>query len=156
MNTQNTPTRRQARTAWSATGAPSTPRSALAKAVVVSAACSAAANAVIAALARGPLGVSSAFRPLTPPVFLMFTVIGAAVGAFGWRMITRRSQRPARLLRRLVPAVLVLSFIPDLLVLATKAMPGTSTTAVLTLMAMHIAVAAIAVLSYQRFLPARD
>ncbi|HET6742039.1 MAG TPA: DUF6069 family protein [Kribbella sp.] len=95
------------------------------------------------------LGADPGFRPLTAPVFLPFTLIGIAVGYTGWTTVARRSTDPRSVLRRLVPAVLVLSMIPDLLLLATKFIPDTSTTAVLGLMLMHVVVTAVAVPAYQ-------
>jgi hypothetical protein len=131
-------------------------RSALVKAIGVAVVAAAVVNSVIAAIARGLLDVSARFQPLTAPVFLMWTVVGVVVGGLVWRLITRRSARPARLLRRLVPTVVVLSLIPDVLVLAADSMPGTSVTAVVALMVMHVATAAVAVPAFQRFLPAVD
>ncbi|MFG1911379.1 DUF6069 family protein [Kribbella sp. NPDC048928] len=95
------------------------------------------------------LGADPGFRPLTAPVFIPFTLIGIVVGYTGWTTVARRSADPRSVLRRLVPAVLVLSMIPDLLLLATKVIPDTSTTAVLGLMLMHVVVAAVAVPAYQ-------
>ena len=149
---------RPAVTAPSTSGPTATtqPRSALLKAIAVAVVGAAVVNAIIAAIARGPLDASSDFQPLTPPVFLMWTVIGVVVGALAWRLIARRSARPASLLRWLVPTVVVLSLIPDVLVLVADSMPGTSVTAVVALMAMHVATAAVAVLTFQRFLPVTD
>jgi hypothetical protein len=95
------------------------------------------------------LGADPGFRPLTAPVFVPFTLIGIAAGYFGWTTVARRSADPRSVLRRLVPAVLVLSMVPDLLLLATKFIPDTSTTAVLGLMLMHVVVTAVAVPAYQ-------
>jgi hypothetical protein len=52
-----------------------------------------------------------------------------------------------------VPTVLVLSLIPDVALLVTGAMPGTTVTAVVTLMVMHVVTAAIAVTAYRRTMP---
>lgn len=125
----------------------------LAKAIAVGAAGSVLVNASIAAVARGPLDASDALQPLDPPVFIMWTVLGVVIGAVGWRLIRNRAQQPTRLLRWLVPAVLVVSLLPDLWLYVSDSMPGTSGTAVLALVAMHLATAAIAVTAYRRFLP---
>ncbi len=58
------------------------------------------------------------------------------------------------LLARLVPTVLVLSFLPDLALLATDTMPGQSTAGVLALMVMHVLTAAIVVTGYRKAMPA--
>jgi uncharacterized protein DUF6069 len=110
-------------------------------------------NGAISLVARGPLGVSAEFVPLTPGPIVLWTVIGALVGAAGWRLIVNRSARSGAVLRALVPTVLVLSLIPDVALLVTGAMPGTTTTAVLALMVMHVVTAAIAVTAYRRTMP---
>ncbi len=131
------------------------PRLGLLKAIGVATAGSVLVNWLISAVARGPLGASDQLQGLTPPAFVSLTVIGVVVGALGWRLITRRSTRPATLLRRLVPVVLVLSFVPDVLLLA-GGVPGADLTGVLALMAMHVAIVAIAVPVFNRFMPAQD
>ena len=139
------------------TGASSTaaPRLGLLKAFGAAGAASVVVNWLISAVARGPLGASDDLQGLTPPAFVSLTVIGVLAGAVGWRLITRRSARPAALLRRLVPVVLILSFIPDVLLLASGA-PGANLAGVLALMAMHIAIVAIAVPLFRRYMPAGD
>lgn len=114
------------------------------------------AAAVVAAglnylVARGAvaLGADAGFAPLTPQVFVPFTLIGTAAGYAGWTAVVRRSARPAAVLRVLVPVVLVLSTIPDLLLMATKFIPSTSVTGVVGLMLMHVVVTAVAVPAYQ-------
>lgn len=114
------------------------------------------ANSVIALVARGPLDAPAEFQPLTPAVYGAFTVIGVLVGAVGWRLVVARSGNAAGLLRWLVPAVVAVSLVPDTALLADKsAQPGTTTAGVLALMLMHLAVAAVAVPLYRRFMPAR-
>jgi hypothetical protein len=119
----------------------------------VAGAISAAANLAIAALARGPLGASDDFAPLTPGPIVLWTILGAVIGAAGWRMVVTRSARSGAVLRALVPTVLVLSLLPDVALLATDALPGTTTAGVLSLMAMHVVTAAIAVTAYRRAMP---
>lgn len=130
------------------------PRFGAGKAIGVAAVASTVVNAVIAWVAVNAFDAPSTFLPLTPPVFIMWTILGVAIGALGWRIITRRAEQPAKLLRILVPTVLVLSLIPDFMILTPGAMPGATTAAVIALMVMHVAVAAIAVSAYQRFMPA--
>ena len=132
------------------------PRRSLLPAIAVAAIGSMVVNAVIAAIARGPLDVSSEFQPLTAPVFLMWTLIGTVVGGLVWRAITRRSAHPARVLRWLVPVVVLVSLVPDLLVYLDGSMAGTTGTAVWALVAMHLATAAVSVPAFQRFMPAAD
>ena len=114
----------------------------------------AVANVVISAIARGPLGASDDFVPLTPGAIVMWTMLGAIIGAVGWRLIVNTSAHSRALLTTLVPTVLVLSFIPDIALLATDSTPGQTTTGVVALMVMHVVTAAIAVTAYRRAMPA--
>ena len=78
---------------------------------------------------------------------------GLIAGAIGWHLIATRSRNATRLLRTLVPTVLVLSLIPDVLLLAADSVPGTTTAGVVALMLMHFGVAAAAVPAYRRLTP---
>ena len=110
-------------------------------------------NSLIAWAGRGLLDVPHEFQPLTIPVYGALTVLGAIIGAIGWRLIATRSRRATRLLTVLVPVILVLSLFPDTLLLVTKFQPGTTIAGVLALMLMHFGVAAAAVPAYRRFIP---
>ena len=111
-------------------------------------------NSVIAWVARSVFDVPDVFQPLTLPVYGMLTVLGAIVGAVGWHLIATRARNATRLLGWLVPTVLVLSLIPDVLLLADRsAQPGITTAGVIALMLMHFGVAAAAVPAYRRFIP---
>jgi len=110
-------------------------------------------NALIAWVFRGLLDVPAQFQPLTLPAYGTFTVIGAVLGAIGWHLIATRSRRATRLLTWLVPTFLVLSLIPDVLLLTGDSQPGTTTAGVVALVLMHFGVAAAAVPAYRRFIP---
>lgn len=110
-------------------------------------------NSVIAWAGRSLFDVPSEFDQLTLPIYGLLTVVGAVIGAIGWRLIVHRSRNAAGLLRVLVPVVLVLSLIPDLMLLVTDSQPGTTTAGVVALMLMHFGVAAVAVPAYRRFMP---
>jgi hypothetical protein len=113
-----------------------------------------AANVGISAIARGPLGASDDFVPLTPGPIVLWTVLGATVGAVGWRLVVNRSAHSRGLLTALVPTVLVVSFVPDVALLATDSTPGQTTGAVVALMVMHVVTAVIAVTVYRKAMPA--
>ncbi len=112
------------------------------------------ANVAVSAIARGPFDASDDFVPLTPGPIVMWTIVGAVIGALGWRLIVNKKANSRALLAKLVPTVLVLSFLPDLALLATDTMHGQSTTGVLALMVMHVLTAAIVVTGYRRSMPA--
>jgi Family of unknown function (DUF6069) len=105
---------------------------------------------IIATIAKAA-GVPHDFQPLSS--YPVLVVLGVTAGALGWNIVRRRSADARRQLAWLVPAVLILSFIPDVLVGAAKAFPHTTWGGVAALMLMHLAVAAGAVASYRRFLP---
>jgi hypothetical protein len=111
-------------------------------------------NVAISVIARGPLGASDDFVPLTPGPIVMWTILGSIIGAAGWRLIVNRSARSRALLQTLVPTVLVLSLIPDVALLATDSTPGQTTGGVVALMVMHVVTAVIAVTAYRQTMPA--
>jgi Family of unknown function (DUF6069) len=121
-------------------------------AVGVAAVAGIAASLIIAIAARAA-GVPGSFTPLS--AFPVLVVIGVVAGAIGWDQVRQRSADPRRLLARLVPVVLLLSFIPDLAVGVTRALPHTTWGGVAALMLMHLAVTAGAVPAYRHFLPLR-
>jgi hypothetical protein len=121
-------------------------------AAAVAAVGSAIADTVIALIARGA-GVSHGFDPLWPSSYLPLTVLGVLAGAVGWQIVRRRAGDPAAVLRWLVPAVVVLSLIPDIAVGAGHSKADTTWGGVAALMLMHVAVAAAAVPAYQRLMP---
>lgn len=129
------------------------PGTALAAGAVAAVAAS-VVNLAIAGVARGPFGAGDDFVPLTPGPIIMWTVLGAIIGAVGWWLVVSRSARSRARLRALVPAVLVLSFVPDVALLTTGSTPGRTTTGVLALMVMHVTTAAIAVTTFRRAMPA--
>ena len=121
-----------------------TSRARTAVTLVIAVAIAVALNAVVAAIA-GAAGATPGYGPLTLPAYALFTALGFAAGWLGWSMITRRAARPRAVLSVLVPVVLVLSFVPDVLLLLLGFIPGTTTVAAVALMVMHVVVVAIAV-----------
>ncbi len=103
----------------------------------------------LAAIAAG----ATAFPPLMALVFGPFAAIGVLAAYAGWRIVRRISTQPRRVLRVLVPVVLVLSFIPDVTLAVTQFIPGTTTTGAVALMLMHLVVAGVAVPVSQRVAP---
>ena len=130
--------------------APAATRPAIARTLTILAIAAAVAiglNALVALLAV-QAGASATYPPLTLPVFGAFTIIGVAVGWFGWRIVQRRAAHPSRVLAVLVPAVVVASLVPNIVLLVTEFIPGTNAAAVWALMAMHVIVAGVGVAGY--------
>ena len=98
-------------------------------------------------------GVPGDFAPLHPSSYIVLTVAGVLAGAAGWAAVRRWSPRPAAVLRRLVPAVVVVSLAPDVALLLTDLQPHTTGVGVVALMTMHLVTAAVAVPILARTLP---
>ncbi len=113
-------------------------------------------TSAIALLARALFEIPAEFQQLTLPVYGSLAVLGAIVGAIGWHVVVARSRNASNVLRVLVPAVVLLSFIPDAMLLVTDSQPGTTTAGVVSLMLMHVGVAAVAVPAFRRFIPPRS
>jgi hypothetical protein len=129
-------------TAASVASAPSRTRSILI--IAAGAIVALAANSIIAASALAA-GADPSFAALHVFVYGAFTVLGLLAAHLGWRIIRRRSNHPAALLRVLVPVLTMLSFVPDTVLALTGFIPGTSLTGVIGLALMHLVVVAVAV-----------
>ena len=127
----------------------------LARAIGIASIGSALATSVIAFVAQAA-GVSDDFDPIAPSAYLTLAVIGVGLASLSWFAIARRTANPRTILTRLVPAVVLISFIPDLLLGVSQSEPGTTWGAVAWLMLMHLAVAAITVPTLARVIPVRD
>ena len=131
----------------SLSSSPRTTRPSVVSAVLTLIVVAVALNTLVAAVAVNA-GASATFPPLTFPAYTTFTVIGVIVGWIGWRIVQRRAANPRRVLSILVPAVALVSFIPDLLLLWLDVVPGTTVAGVIALMVMHVVVIAVAVPGY--------
>ncbi|MFI1355312.1 DUF6069 family protein [Streptomyces sp. NPDC020898] len=105
------------------------------------------ANALIAVLAHA-VGAPEDFQPLEPSAYVPLTTLGVLAGSAGWALVRRFSPDPERLLGRLVPSVVVLSFVPDFFQFGKGEVTG-----VVALLLMHVVVAVIAVPTYRRVMP---
>lgn len=106
-----------------------------------------AVNAVVAGVAV-TAGAAVGYGPLTLPAYGLFTAPGVIVGWVGWSLVRRRARNPRGTLAVLVPIVVVASFVPDVLLLILGFIPGTTASAVIALMVMHLVVVAVAVPAY--------
>ena len=130
------------------------PRLRTALLLVAGIAVAAGANAIVATTALA-VGADPAFRPLTPALFISFGAAGLLAGYIGWRAIRRFVPNPRRALTIIVPIALVLSWVPDVVLMATGFILGASVTGVVGLMLMHPIVVAVGVPLYQRVAPVR-
>ena len=106
-----------------------------------------AANLVVRAAGLGAVDVPPEFEPLAtagPTVFL--TVVGVGAGLGVAVAVDKRSERPVPLFQRIVVVALLVSLLPDLLMLTdggSQAFPGATVPAVVILMVQHVAAAAV-------------
>ncbi|SEQ77114.1 hypothetical protein SAMN05216188_10544 [Lentzea xinjiangensis] len=109
-------------------------------------------NAIVSWVARELGADPAAVEGLQPKAYVVLTALGVVVAAVAWAVIRRRAEDPARTLGRLVPVVVVLSFLADVPLFF---LPGASVVGVVALMVMHVVVAAVAVPIFHRVLPVR-
>lgn len=93
-------------------------------------------NFLIALLARNLLAISPSFIQLQTPAVVSFTIFGTIGAVLVFALINRLSSTPIRLYRIIATVVLVITLIPDLLLLST---PGATVPAIAALMVMHLA-----------------
>ena len=124
-------------------------------ALALGAVVAAALATTAAALAAVAFGADPAFGPLQPPVYLSFAVLGTLAAIGGWLIVVRRVRNSARVLGILVPVLLMLSLVPDVVLLVTGFIPGTTVAGVVGLMVMHPIVATVAVVAGRMIAPPR-
>jgi hypothetical protein len=115
----------------------------IAAAVVVSS----VINGIIAAVALA-IGAPDDFQPLKAGSYIFLTTVGVLIGAGGWAIVRKAAKDPEALVRWLVPAVVVVSFVPDFLLWGNGGAKG-----VIALLLMHVTVAATAVTAYRKVMP---
>jgi hypothetical protein len=103
------------------------------------------ANVVLQQLAVAVLRPDPAFMPLTLPPPIIFTVVGVLGAVIVYALIARFARNPNPLFRRVALVTLVVSLVPDILMLITGFNPGTTLGNVLVLMLMHVVTWAISV-----------
>jgi Family of unknown function (DUF6069) len=113
-----------------------------------------AGTAGIAAVAHAA-GVSNSFQPLKIGSYAAFIIFGAVAGCIGWQLVRARAGDPGRVLHRLVPLVVLVSFVPDVVIGITGA--GHATWGgVLALVCAHVVVATAIVTIFSLILPSGE
>jgi len=107
-------------------------------------------NAVVSYLAQALGADPDAVEGLKPQGYVVLTALGVIIAAIAWATIRKRAKDPARTLGKLVPIVVVVSFLADVPVFF---LPGASVVGVLALMVMHVVVATVSVPIFRRVLP---
>ena len=96
------------------------------------------ANVILQQIAVAVLQPDPLFLPLTvmPPV--IFTIVGMLGAVIVYTLVGRFSRRPVWLFQRIALITLLISFIPDILMLITGFNPGTTVANVVVIMLMHV------------------
>jgi hypothetical protein len=102
-------------------------------------------NIVLALGATALIPGLAAFSPLGVGPIGFFTFVGALGAVIVFALLGRFARRPVRLFRIVAITVLVLSLIPDILMLSQPLFPSTTPASVTVLMCLHVVVAAICV-----------
>jgi MFS family permease len=92
-------------------------------------------NVMLATLAVSLLSVPPSMQ-LQLPVYSVFTIVGVLGAVLVFALINRLSRRPIQLYRIIATIVLLISFVPDFLLLSA---PGAHVSDVAVLIVMHIA-----------------
>jgi hypothetical protein len=109
------------------------------------------ANVLIATALRNGLGVPAAFQPLSTPGVASFTAVGMIGATLVYAWVARAQPDPRRTFVLIATAGLIVSWLPDLAIWAMAIFPGTTTTGILSLMALHAVAAGFAVGILLRF-----
>jgi hypothetical protein len=102
-------------------------------------------NIVLALGATTLFAGLAAFSPLGTGTIGLFTFVGALGAVIVFALLGRFAQRPIHLFRIAAVIVLMLSLIPDILLLVQPVFPSTTLAGVAVLMLLHIVTAAICV-----------
>jgi hypothetical protein len=102
-------------------------------------------NAILRALANAFFPISPLFQALAVwDTTIIFTFVGVFGATVVFAVLARLTRHAVKLFRGLAALLLVLSFIPNILMLTTNG-PGATVPAVATLMVMHVTTAGITV-----------
>jgi hypothetical protein len=115
-----------------------------------------AINTCIALAAHTLFTVAPTFVPLQLASVIPATAVAVMGALLVLALISRRSQHPVRLFRRIALLVLLVSIIPDLLLPVIGLYPGTTLPEVGIVMLMHLATALLCVSMASRLIDARN
>jgi hypothetical protein len=98
---------------------------------------------VVLVLGVDALGIAPSFRALTIPPVAFLSALGAGGATVVYWLLGRYVSDADQMFVRVAAGVLLLSFVPDVALLAID--PAATPLAVVVLMAMHVVVAAVSV-----------
>jgi Family of unknown function (DUF6069) len=111
-------------------------------------------NVIIRFIAVALLNPPEQFMPLSVQMPIVFTVFGGLMAVIAFAIVAKVARNPVRTYQIVAVVALIISFIPDILLLATAGQspfPGASVGTVGALMLMHLATGIIMVYSLTHF-----
>ncbi len=103
------------------------------------------ANVLVRTVAVVLFDVSPGFPALALGPTVVFTVVGVLGAVLVFALVARFARRPVRLFRRIALVVLLVSFVPNVLLLLSDSVAGATVPAVGTLMFEHVVAWAVSV-----------
>ena len=97
------------------------------------------------------LGVPEGFLPFTRPAVLFWTTVGVTGAALAFALVARWSPQPARAFRRLAAVVLLVSWVPDVLLIGSPRFPEATWPLAAGLAALHVPPAAACAWLYPKW-----
>ena len=108
------------------------------------------ANVIFTLVVTRLLGMSEEFPALTPPAIAMFTGVGIIGAVIVFAIVARFAREPISLFRKIALAVLLVSLVPDLLLLVAPPEMRATVTQVIVLMLTHVVAAGVCVWLLER------
>jgi hypothetical protein len=108
-------------------------------------------NVIIRFIAVALLNPPPEFTPLSVTMPIVFTLIGGVLAVIAFAIVAKLAKNPIRTYRIVATVALIVSFIPDIGILASAPFPGTNVGTVGALMVMHVATGVIMVYGLTRF-----
>jgi hypothetical protein len=103
-------------------------------------------NIIVQVITNALVTIPAGFLPFQIPRIAIFSVVGVAGATGVFALLSRFTQRPIHWFWITSVVVLLLSFVPNILMLiGTLPVPGTTVPGVISLMVMHVVAAAAAV-----------
>lgn len=112
---------------------------------LVAAVVAAVGNIIVLMITEALFTIPASFEPFNMTPIALFSVVGVVGATVVFGLLVRYTQRPVRWFWIVSVVVLLLSFIPNIALLVTDAMSGTTVAGVIALMIMHVVAAAAAV-----------
>ena len=114
------------------------------------------ANVIFAALAVRAFGISNEFLPLTSEPIAIFTAVGVLGAVIVFAIVARFARDPIPLYRKIALGVLLVSLVPDLLLLWAPPEMRADVPQVIALMLTHVVAAGVCVWLLERLAAVRS